>query len=324
MKRSIVEIERPAPQGIKKRISIDTLIPVLAFVILFLVFLIWSKGKLVSRYNLTNIIEQTIPSLIGGLGVIFVTATGSTDLSVGANAALSATIGAYLASRYGSWIMIPATLVIGCVVGLLNGFLVTKCKLSSFMTTLAMLISLRGLLNYILTLELITMPAPLRVINRFPVRFAILIILIAIMAYLFEYTKIGYYCKAMGENERTVIATGINAGKMRRIAFFISGLMAAVFGIIVMSKVGGSTNSLCQFMEMKIQMAIFLGGVLVTGGFGAKIYKLIIGSFTIVVIENGLMLCKVDATMSMAIQGILLMLVLFVTIYSSERSLRKT
>ena len=67
-------------------------------------------------------------------------------------------------------------------------------------------------------------------------------------------------------------------------------------------------------------MAIFLGGVSVTGGFSARIYKLLIGSFTIVMIENGLTLCGVDSTLSSAIQGILLMLVLFATIYFERRS----
>ena len=117
-----------------------------------------------------------------------------------------------------------------------------------------------------------------------------------------------------------MIATGINVKRIRMTAFIISGFMAALFGIMQIVNVGGSTNSLCQFMEMRIQMAIFLGGVSVTGGFSARIYKLLFGSFTIVMIENGLTLCGVDSTLSSAIQGILLMLVLFATIYFERRS----
>ena len=308
----------------KNKIDLRDLIPVFALVILFGVFAVASGGKFVSAYNMMNLVDQTIPIIIGGMGVIFVTALGSTDLSVGANAALSATIGAYAAAKFGTWAMVPVTLLISMVIGALAGILITRFKLSSFMTTLALLIGLRGLLNYVLTLDLVYAPAKFIEYNTFPVKLTILCLLVALMIYVFECTKIGYYCKAIGENEKTVLAIGIKVNRIRAIAFIISGIMAGIFGMVQIVKVGGSTNSLCNFMEMRILMAIFLGGVLVTGGFSARIYKLIIGSFTIVIIENGLILCRVDSTLSGAIQGVLLMLVLFATIYFNNRNGRPT
>ena len=284
----------------KKKFSINTLIPIMSFLILFCVFLIATRGTLVTPQNISNIVSQAFPVIIGGTGVLFVTAMGSTDLSVGANAALSATLGAMAASHLGTWAIFPVAIGTGMLVGALNG--------------------LWNLLNYFLASNLIYAPTVLITFNTFPVKLAIVAVLVVIFYYVFEYTKIGYYCRAIGENERTVIATGINVKRIRMTAFIISGFMAALFGIMQIVNVGGSTNSLCQFMEMRIQMAIFLGGVSVTGGFSARIYKLLIGSFTIVMIENGLTLCGVDSTLSSAIQGILLMLVLFATIYFERRS----
>jgi len=305
----------------KKKFSINTLIPILSFLILFCVFLIATRGTLVTPQNISNIVSQAFPVIIGGTGVLFVTAMGSTDLSVGANAALSATLGAMAASHLGTWAIFPVAIGTGMLVGALNGLWNSRCKMPSFMMTLAMLIGLRGLLNYFLASNLIYAPTVLITFNTFPVKLAIVAGVVGLLFYfVFEYTKIGYYCRAIGENERTVIATGINVKRIRMTAFIISGFMAALFGIMQIVNVGGSTNSLCQFMEMRIQMAIFLGGVSVTGGFSARIYKLLIGSFTIVMIENGLTLCGVDSTLSSAIQGILLMLVLFATIYFERRS----
>ena len=301
----------------KKKFSINTLIPIMSFLILFCVFLIATRGTLVTPQNISNIVSQAFPVIIGGTGVLFVTAMGSTDLSVGANAALSATLGAMAASHLGTWAIFPVAIGTGMLVGALNGLWNSRCKMPSFMMTLAMLIGLRGLLNYFLASNLIYAPTVLITFNTFPVKLAIVAVLVVIFYYVFEYTKIGYYCRAIGENERTVIAT---VKRIRMTAFIISGFMAALFGIMQIVNVGGSTNSLCQFMEMRIQMAIFLGGVSVTGGFSARIYKLLIGSFTIVMIENGLTLCGVDSTLSSAIQGILLMLVLFATIYFERRS----
>ena len=276
----------------KKKFSINTLIPILSFLILFCVFLIATRGTLVTPQNISNIVSQAFPVIIGGTGVLFVTAMGSTDLSVGANAALSATLGAMAASHLGTWAIFPVAIGTGMLVGALNGLWNSRCKMPSFMMTLAMLIGLRGLLNYFLASNLIYAPTVLIAFNTFPVKLAIVAVLVVIFYYVFEYTKIGYYCRAIGENERTVIATGINVKRIRMTAF----------------------------MEMRIQMAIFLGGVSVSGGFSARIYKLLIGSFTIVMIENGLTLCGVDSTLSSAIQGILLMLVLFATIYFERRS----
>lgn len=304
----------------KKKFSISSLIPILSFAILLVIFLVATGGTLLSPHNISNIIDQAFPIIIGSIGVLFVIAMGSTDLSVGANAALSSTLGALAASYLGAWAIFPVAIAIGMFIGLINGVLNTKFKMPSFMMTLAMLIGLRGLLNFFLSSKLVYAPTALISLNRFPVKLALVVVLLVVFFYLFEYTKLGYYCRSIGENERTVIATGINVKRIRLIAFVISGMMASIFGIMQIVNVGGSTNSLCQFMEMRIQMAIFLGGVSVTGGFSARIYKLIIGSVTIVMIENGLTLCKVNATLSSAVQGILLMLVLFVTIYFEHRA----
>jgi ribose/xylose/arabinose/galactoside ABC-type transport system permease subunit len=105
---------------------------------------------------------------------------------------------------------------------------------------------------------------------------------------------------------------------MRHIAFILSGLTASIMGIILISNVGGSSSTLGQFMEMKIQMAIFLGGFLVTGGMKSRIYKLILGSLSITVIVNGLMISGANGATTEAVEGILMMLILFLTIKMSK------
>ena len=70
-------------------------------------------------------------------------------------------------------------------------------------------------------------------------------------------------------------------------------------------------------------MAIFLGGVLVTGGFSAKLYKVIIGSFTIGIIENGLTIAQVPSTISEAVEGILLVAILIITVTFNRKGQAK-
>ncbi|MCM8709962.1 ABC transporter permease [Clostridium sp. SYSU_GA19001] len=305
----------------KKRIKFKENIAFAAFLVLFIVFTITSKFTLISPYNLKTIIDQTIQTIIGGLGVIFIIAMGSTDLSISGIAAVSATIGCLLVDRFGFWIMIPSTIIIGLAIGLMNGIIISKFKVSSFMCTLAMLIALKGILYYFISDSIIFTPVQLTNVNKLSYKVIILAALILVLGYIFEFTKLGRYCRAMGENETTAKSIGIDTNRVRVIAFVLSGFTASLVGIIQMANLGGASASMGQFMEMKVMMAIFLGGVLVTGGFSAKIYKLLIGAFTMTIIVNGLQLSGVKTEYSEAVEGVLLMIVLFATIYFNNKKM---
>jgi ribose/xylose/arabinose/galactoside ABC-type transport system permease subunit len=123
----------------------------------------------------------------------------------------------------------------------------------------------------------------------------------------------------MGENENTMKNIGLNTANIRHIGFVISGLTASIMGWVLISSTGGSSSTIGQFMEMKIQMAIFLGGVLVTGGMKSKLYKLVLGSLSITIIVNALTLSRVDGATSEIVEGFLLMVILFLTTGISKR-----
>lgn len=306
-----------------KTIKLLDIIPIIIMVTIFVIFVIASGGKTLTAYNIQNMVTQVVPVVIGSLGVIFVVSIGSTDISVGASAAICSSVAALIAGKTMGWLMIPLAVIFSTLMGLFIGKIVTKFKLDSFMTTLAILIALKGLLNFLLTFDLIYAPSELMFVSGFGFSITLMVILIAVVYFVFEKTKFGFYCKCIGENERTVRAIGINVDRIRMICFAISGCMCGIFGFIQLCKVGGSTNTLCNMMEMRIQMAIFLGGILVSGGFSAKIYKLVIGSITIIIIENGLTVCQVPSTISEAVEGILLTVVLCITVYFNHLSHKK-
>lgn len=306
-----------------KKISIMDIIPVIILAIVFVFFAAFSGGTTLAPSNLMNIVTQVLPVAVGTLGVVFVVSLGSTDISIGGNAALSSTLASYIACASVPGLFIPLTLIISTAIGLLVGFIITKFRMPSFMTTLAFLIALKGLLNYTVTVGLAYPPEGTSFIKEFWFALVVLIVLIVIVYFVFERSKFGFYCKSIGENERTVSSIGVNVNKIRLICFAISGFMAGVFGFITFVRVGGSSNTLCNMMEMKVQMAIFLGGVLVTGGFSAKLYKVIIGSFTIGIIENGLTIAQVPSTISEAVEGILLVAILIITVTFNRKGQAK-
>lgn len=299
---------------------IDAL-PIIALVVLVVVFGITSHGGLFSSFNIQSVIRDSIPVILGGLGVIFVIATGGCDLSIGAVAAVAATVGAYYGSQFGAWATIVIALLIGIASGTFLGFIVSRCHVSSFMASLALLMGLRGFLNVCnVTWEQVYLPESLLFINKFGPALIITVIAVVVIGYIFEKTSFGYYCKGMGENENTMRSIGVDTAKVRHCAFIVSGVMAAIMGILLIASTGGSSSTLGNFMEMKVQMGIFLGGVLVSGGMRSKIYKLIFGALSITVIVNGLTISGASSSVTELAEGIILMVILYLTIQLSNHS----
>jgi ribose transport system permease protein len=306
----------------KKRISIQDIVPFAAFILIFAFFEIASQGKMLSAYNLSIIVDQSVLTIVVGCGALFVVAQGSIDLSVGVNLALSGVVATWAANTIGGLWLIPIALLIGLIVGVFNGIVVSRYKVPSFMLTIAMLIGIRGIVNYIQSfIGTQYIPEFMTVLSRPYIRYPLLIVIVIIMAYVFEFTKAGKYSKAIGENETAAKFVGVPVILMKIVAFGISGLMVGCGAIFSLTSVGGTSQQMGVFFEMKVAMAIFLGGVLVTGGTSAKLYKVLLGSFSITIIVNGLALLGLSETQySQTVEGILLLLILFVTILSSKRS----
>lgn len=301
-------------------------IPFISFAVIFLIFLIASGGKNILPFNLKAILDQSIVVIIGGLGTIFVVALGSVDMTIGITMALSGVVSSIIVEQTGlEWLIVPCALIIGAGMGLLTGIIVSKFKVPSFMTTLAILIGMRGVINYIQTHSgLHYFPASFKWMNQFSAKIMIIVILAALMIYVFEYTKTGKYCKAIGENETAAQYVGVPVQKIRIIAYVFSGLTASIASLLTMANVGGTSTTMGVFYELQVMIAIFLGGVLVTGGSTARIYKLLVGAFTITIIENGLILCGYSSSeVSEAVKGVLLMVILFFTIYFNDDSRKK-
>lgn len=309
-----------------KKIKISDLVPFIAFIVLFVFFTVASKGRLLTPYALKLLLEQSILTIVAGCGVLFVVAQGSIDLSVGVNLALAGVTGMWVATATGiGWLMIPVAMVVGLLLGFINGLIVAKCKVPSFTLSIAMLISVRGIVNYIQTIIGVQyIPDSMRFLTGSGVKIAAFIVVVIIIAYLFEFTRLGRYSQAIGENETTSKFVGVPVSKMKIAVFTLAGLMAGVGAIFSIASVGGTSMQMGVFLEMKVAMAIFFGGVLVTGGTSAKFYKIILGSLSITIIVNGLSLIGMsDSQITESVEGILLLLILFITILTSKNKKQK-
>lgn len=301
----------------------EQIVPFIGLLILLILFSLIIGGKFWKTNNLLAIFNQTVLIMIGGLGMIFVVAQGSVDISQGSTLALVATLTGIVVNNYGLLAIIPTVLLVGGLVGLINGVVVSKFKVSSLTCTLGLLIAIRALVAVLCQGTVIYIPFELFAFSNFNILFPTFIGLIIIIAYFFEYTKMGYYSKIIGANEVKAQYSGVPVGKMKILAFIMSGIMAGVAGVFTLSRIGGVDPGMGNFFELQVLLALFAGGIPVTGGTSSKIYKLFIGSLIVGILENGLTLASVSGVLAEGIKGIVLIMVVFITMYHTNSQMRE-
>lgn len=297
----------------KKKINIANVMPVIILVALFAVFAVITRGEILKRSNLLAIVNQSVATIIAGLGMMFVISLGGTDITAGSLVALAGTLAAMAGSSLGFGFAWLAAIGVGIASGLFLGIVNTKFKVSSFMASLAMLMALRALVNWILNSRVVMASKAIRALDGFEYKIPILIVLILIIGYVFKFTPFGYYCRAIGENENAMKFIGIPVSRIKIFAFIISGVMASIAGIFAVARVGGASNTMGASFEMRVMMAMFIASIPVSGGSGTKIYKLIIGAFTILILESGLTFCGASGAVTQGIRGLVLMAVVYLT-----------
>lgn len=303
----------------RKKIQLSALVPFFILVLMIICFYIATKGRIYSSQNIMNLFNQSVAILLGGLGMMMVAAMGATDISQGSLLALASFVGCSAAVKFGSLWMFPVAVGVGAFSGLFLGEINARLKVSSFMVSLAMLIAIRALVNWLLASNVIMVPANMLFIDDIEVKLPVVILLVLLTGYVFNYTRFGSYVKAIGENENAVKMTGINVKQIKIAAFVMSGVMASIAGVFTLIRVGGVNNTMGSGFEMKVMMAMFIGGIPVSGGTGTKLYKLIIGTFMIVLLENGLVMCGATGSITQGIRGLMLLAAVYLTMVVTDK-----
>ena len=266
-----------------------------------------------STKNIFNILRQTSVNGIIATGMTFVILTGGIDLSVGSILAISGAVCAsLLASGQNIIIAVLAALIIGAMVGFLNGFIITKGKLQPFIATLATMTILRGLTLVYTDGKPITLGSGDLAIKfgqigggkifGTPTPALIMILVFAICAFVLKNTQMGRYTYALGSNEEATKLSWLNTDKIKIAVYTISGILASVAGIIITSRLFSAQPTAGDGYELDAIAAVVLGGTSLTGGKG-KITGTIIGALIIGVLSNALNILDVSSYYQMMVKG---------------------
>ena len=280
----------------------QNIVIITATLALFILFTL-VNGNFASSDNLLTMSKSLVPYAILALGVTFVIATGGIDLSIGTvcigSAVLAGAIcGTSTTPNETLWITIPVILATGLIFGLINGFLVAKCKIAPFIATLGTMLLSRGMTAVIAQIvtgmsSAIKYPAScwfqkiFTNLNGFPIGIAWVVVLTVICMVVMYKTKVGRYILAIGSNEEATRLSGIDVDKYKIIAYAIGGLFAGIAALFWTASNPSLTLASGNGMELDAIAGVYIGGTSTTGGF-ASIAGTIFGSLILVVIRQGL------------------------------------
>jgi len=279
---------------------------------LIITFSIFSEYFLTSR-NLLNITRQISINLIIAIGMTFVILTGEIDLSVGSIAALAGVAtGSVIVVTSSIFLGIMAGIFVGVLIGLLNGVLTVYGKVQSFIVTLAMLGLARGLaLVWTDGKPISGLPSNFSILGAgyvgiIPVSTIVAIFIFVITFIIFSRTKHGVYIRSIGANREAARLSAIPVKRYRIIAFLLSGLLSAVGGIIITSRLISAQPTAAEGMELNVIAAVILGGSSLSGGIGT-ITGTLLGAIIIGVINNGMNLIGISAFFQQIVKGIIIL-----------------
>jgi ribose transport system permease protein len=286
------------------------LVVMLALIVVF--FASQSEYFLVER-NLLNITRQISVNLIVAIGMTFVILTGEIDLSVGSVAALAGVAAAKVMVETDSIALgIAAGLAAGLGIGLVNGVLTVYGKIQSFIVTLAMLGIARGIALYWTNGRPISqLPKDFGTfgagyLGRVPVSSIIALIVLLIGFVIIHRTKYGTYIMSTGANREAARLSAIPVNRYRIIAFLFSGVLAALGGILITSRLLSAQPVAGEGMELNVIAAVILGGASLSGGVGTA-YGTLLGAMIIGVIDNGMNLTGVSAFLQQIVKGTIIL-----------------
>ncbi len=272
--------------------------------------------------NILNILRQTSVNAIIAVGMTLVILTAGIDLGVGSVLALCGAFAASLiAMEVPVLVAVPTALLAGAALGAISGIIIAKGKVQAFIATLVTMTLLRGV-TMVYTDGRPISTGFTDTADAFawfgtgyalgiPVPVWIMVIVFASVWYLLNHTRFGRYIYALGGNESATRLSGINVDRVKIGVYAICGLLAALAGIIVTSRLSSAQPTAGMGYELDAIAAVVVGGTSLMGGRG-RIMGTLIGALIIGFLNNALNLLDVSSYYQMIAKAVVILLAVLV------------
>ena len=289
-----------------------------------------SSPYFLTAYNLKAVIRSLAFVSIVAIGQGCLLLLGEIDLSVGSIAGLCGVIGGILMVNVGinPYLSLILCLLLGAILGMLNGLITVHLKLSSLIVTIGTAGIYKGI-NLVMSEGRAITDIPKEIyflgqgyLFNIPLPFIIMLIVLVLIVFLTKYTPFGRYMYAVGNSKEASWILGIKVNFIRITTFMITGLLAALAGMIMVARLGSSQPAIGELWVLNSIAAAVIGGVALTGGIGSPAGALV-GATIIGVIENIIVLYGVSVYWQTAVSGVIIVGAVALDSISRMGTLRK-
>jgi ribose transport system permease protein len=305
-----ISLEGVKNNFIKRTITLREFPAVFATLLLFIILTISSKNFF-SVDNIMNMLRQASVIVIVSLGEAFILISGEVDISVGALMGFCGIIAALLwKAGAGLFIVLAGTLAAGVLVLLINGMLITRLRLASFVVSLGMLSILKGSMLVITGGFQLKYESPLSslgyaYIGPFPCSVLLMLVLFVLAYLLLNHTSFGRNVLYTGANAKAAQLSGIITSNVKLKCFLITGAMCALSGLIMAGSVLSAGAASGLGYENDIIAACIIGGTTLMGGEGSVV-GVFFGGILLALMRNGFVLLNIGSSWQIIATGFII------------------
>ncbi len=329
MGKQLLKSETNRTKAVIKKFSEVRDFGVLAAAILIGLFFSISAPAFFTTYNLFNLLRQTAELGIIAMAMTVLIISGEFDLSVGPIYAVTGVVTGLLFKVMGLniWIAAIAGLAAALLLGLLNGFIITRTKMHSFIGTLAMMMVYRGIamvlsqgqpISAFPSLAFFEIMGRSRFLGIIPVPIFWLLGVTVVMFFLLHRTTFGVKVFATGDNREAAELAGIRTDRIKMLAFLLTASAAGLASLISLGFLKTVTPTQGTGIELEAIAASVIGGCAMTGGVGS-ILGTFLGALIMAEVRTGLVLMGTDAYIQDAFVGLVIAFAVIINLKLSRK-----
>ncbi|HHV30458.1 MAG TPA: ABC transporter permease [Clostridium sp.] len=316
-------------KGIAKKIFSQREVTVFLIIVLVVAITSIIQPKFLNSNNMRSIALSVSVDGLFAIGLTLALILGGIELSVGSVAAMTCVITGYLALQgVNIWVACIASVASGLVVGIFNGFMISKIGLPPFIVTLGMENLARGMAYIITTGSPLSVSGYLPQSFRYfatgsifgvPVLFIIFMLISAIAFIFMKYSKTCRNIYYVGSNENAARLSGINVDRVKIGVYVTIALISTLAGILSLARFNVATPELSKGAETTAISAAVIGGTSMTGGSGG-VLGTVMGIFLLKIVNSALVMMNVSVYWQEFVQGAILVLAVTIDYLSHRKS----
>ncbi|MCL4416552.1 MAG: ABC transporter permease [Actinobacteria bacterium] len=309
-----IELSEKRYDRLKSFFNIKGIGTLIVFIVIF-VFFAFASNSFLTVQNLINILRQVSILVIVAVGMTFLIISGGIDLSIGSTIGLCGVITAIFVDRFGFPLILSIliAIILGGLIGLLNGTIVTKINIPPLLATLGMMIAIRGVALVISEGKAIfNLPKSFLWLGRgyvsiIPVPVIIMLIIFFIFFFIQQKTAFSIYAYAIGGNRIAARLSGIKDEYLTIIFYVITGLLTGFAAVMTASRLGVGLPTAGEGFEFDVIIAVVVGGTSIFGGIGT-IQGTLLGALIVGVLTNGMIMLNIHSFYQSIAKGLLLII----------------